>query len=128
VLATLHTGDASQTIDRIIDVFPPHQQPQIRTQLSLTIQGIVAQQLIPRSDGSGRVVAFELLVATPAVRNLIREGKTHQLLSVIQTGAKSGMQSMDGSLRDLMRSGTISEEEALARAIDPENFLRSIRS
>ena len=128
VLATLHTGDASQTIDRIIDVFPPHQQPQIRTQLSLTIQGIVAQQLVPKLDGSGRVVAFELLVATPAVRNLIREGKTHQLLSVIQTGAKSGMQSMDGSLRDLMRSGIISEEEALARAIDPENFLRSIRS
>jgi twitching motility protein PilT len=83
--------------------------------------------LLPKLDGSGRVVAFELLVATPAVRNLIREGKTHQLLSVIQTGGKSGMQSMDSSLRDLMRSGVISEEDALSRAIDPESFLRSIK-
>jgi len=124
VLATLHTGDAAQTVDRIIDVFPPHQQQQIRVQLSLTLQGIVAQQLLPRMNGSGRVAAVEVLVATPAARNLIREGKSHQLLSVIQTGAKSGMQSMDAALRDLCRSGIISDEEAMAHAMDLENFLR----
>lgn len=124
VLATLHTGDAAQTVDRIIDVFPPHQQQQIRVQLSLTLQGIVAQQLLPQRDGSGRVAAVEVLVATPAARNLIREGKSHQLLSVIQTGAKSGMQSMDAALRDLCRSGIISDEEAMAHAMDLENFLR----
>ena len=124
VLATLHTGDAAQTVDRIIDVFPPHQQQQIRVQLSLTLQGIVAQQLLPQRDGSGRVAAVEVLVATPAARNLIREGKSHQLLSVIQTGAKSGMQSMDAALRDLCRSGIISDEEAMVRAMDLENFLR----
>jgi twitching motility protein PilT len=124
VLATLHTGDAAQTVDRIIDVFPPHQQQQIRVQLSLTLQGIVAQQLLPRMNGSGRVAAVEVLVATPAARNLIREGKSHQLLSVIQTGAKSGMQSTDAALRDLCRSGIISDEEAMAHAMDLENFLR----
>ena len=124
VLATVHTSDASQTIDRIIDVFPPYQQQQIRTQLSLTLQGIVSQQLLPRRDNAGRVVAVEVLMATPAARNLIREGKSHQLLSVIQTGAKSGMQSMDSALRDLCRAGMVSDEEALMRATDPENFLR----
>ncbi len=124
VLATLHTSDASQTIDRIIDVFPPYQQQQIRTQLSLTLQGIISQQLLPRRSGTGRVVAVEILVATAAVRNLIREGKSHQLMTVIQTGAKTGMQSMDAALRDLCRAGVVSDEEALMRASDPENFLR----
>ena len=124
VLATLHTSDASQTIDRIIDVFPPYQQQQIRTQLSLTLQGIISQQLLPRRSGTGRVVAVEILVATAAVRNLIREGKSHQLMTVIQTGAKAGMQSMDAALRDLCRAGVVSDEEALMRASDPENFLR----
>lgn len=124
VLATLHTSDASQTIDRIIDVFPPYQQQQIRTQLSLTLQGIISQQLLPRRGGAGRVVAVEILVATPAVRNLVREGKSHQLLTVIQTGAKAGMQSMDAALRDLCRAGVVSDEEALMRASDPDNFLR----
>ena len=124
VLATLHTSDAAQTINRIIDVFPPYQQQQIRTQLSLTLQGIVAQQLLPRKDGSGRVAAVEVLVATPAARNLIREGKSHQLLSVIQTGAKAGMQSMDGALHELCRAGIVSDDEALLRAGDQENFLR----
>ena len=124
VLATLHTSDAAQTINRIIDVFPPYQQQQVRTQLSLTLQGIVAQQLLPRQDGKGRAVAVEVLVATAAARNLIREGKSHQLLSVIQTGAKVGMQSMDGALRDLCRAGIVSDEEALPRASDQENFLR----
>lgn len=124
VLATLHTGDAAQSIDRIIDVFPPYQQQQIRIQLSLTLQGIVAQQLVPNRDAAGRTAAMEVLVATPAVRNIIREGKTHQLISVIQTGAKSGMQAMDMSLRDLYRRGIVTYEEALARAIDQETFIR----
>ncbi|MEN6413513.1 MAG: type IV pilus twitching motility protein PilT [Veillonellales bacterium] len=124
VLTTLHTGDAAQTIDRIIDVFPPYQQQQIRLQLSMTLQGIVAQQLLPRLDGTGRVASMEILVATPAIRNLIREGKSHQIPSVIQTGAKFGMQAMDNSLRDLYRRGLVSQEEALVRALDPENFLR----
>ena len=124
VLATLHTSDASQTIDRIIDVFPPYQQQQIRTQLSLTLQGIISQQLLPRRSGTGRAVAVEILVATPAVRNLVREGKSHQLLTVIQTGAKTGMQSMDAALRDLCRAGIVADEEALMRASDPDNFLR----
>lgn len=128
VFATLHTGDAAQTIDRIIDVFPPYQQQQIRIQLSLTLQGIISQQLLPKADGFDRVVALEVLVATPAVRNLIREGKTHQIISVIQTGAKVGMQAMDMSLRDLYRRGVVPYEEALSRAMDPETFIRLTNS
>lgn len=124
VFATLHTNDAAQTIDRIIDVFPPHQQQQIRIQLSVTLQGIVAQQLLPTSDGNGRVAALEILIATPAVRNLVREGKTHQLVTVLQTGGKLGMQAMDLALRDLYRNGIVSYEEALSRAIDQDNFAR----
>ena len=127
VLATLHTSDASQTVDRIIDVFPPYQHQQVRTQLSLALQGIVSQQLLPRKDGQGRVVAVETMVATPATRNLIREGKSHQLLSVIQTGAKFGMQSMDSALRDLCRAGKINEEEALMRCSDPDTLQRLLR-
>jgi len=124
VLATLHTGDAAQTIDRIIDVFPPHQQQQVRIQLSLTLQGIIVQQLLPRQDAQGRVAALEILIANPAVRNIIREAKTQQLGSVLQTGAKLGMQSMDSSLRDLVRKGVVNYEEALARASDPDNLNR----
>ena len=124
VFATLHTGSSSQTIDRIIDAFPAYQQQQIRIQLSVTLQGIVAQQLLPRIDGKGRVAALEVLIATPAVRNIIREGKTPQLSSVIQTGAKFGMIPMDVALRDLYRRGVISYEEAIARAIDEETFIR----
>lgn len=124
VFATLHTGDASQTIDRIIDVFPPYQQQQIRVQLSLTLQGIISQQLIPRRDGTGRVVALEVLTATPAVRNLIREGKSHQILSIIQTGARNGMQSMDSSLKALYTSGVITYEDAIIRASNPETFVK----
>jgi len=126
VFATLHTSDAAQTIDRILDVFPPYQQQQVRTQLSSTLQGIVAQQLLPRRDDSGRVAAIEVLMATPAVRNIIREGKTQQLLSVIQTGAKTGMQAMDMSLRDLYWKGIVTYEEALARAMDQETFVRLV--
>ncbi len=124
VFATLHTGDASQTIDRIIDVFPPYQQQQIRVQLSLTLQGIISQQLIPRRDGTGRMVALEILTATPAVRNLIREGKSHQILSIIQTGARNGMQSMDSSLKALYTSGAITYEDAIIRASNPETFVK----
>lgn len=124
VFATLHTGDASQTIDRIIDVFPPYQQQQIRVQLSLTLQGIISQQLIPRRDGTGRVVALEILTATPAVRNLIREGKSHQILSIIQTGARNGMQSMDSSLKGLYASGAITYDDAIIRASNPETFVK----
>lgn len=124
VLATLHTGDAAQTIDRIIDVFPPFQQPQIRLQLSLTLQGVIAQQLVSRAIGTGRVAVQEILLATPAVCNLIREGKTHQLPSVLQTGAKQGMQAMDMGLRDLYIRQEITYEEALDRASDPAVFAR----
>jgi twitching motility protein PilT len=128
VFATLHTGSAAQTIDRIIDVFPPYQQQQIRIQLSVTLQGIISQQLLPRIDKSGRIAALEVLVANPAVRNLVREGKTHQLNSVIQTGAKLGMQPMDIALRDLCRRGVISYEEASMRAMDGETFSRLLNS
>ena len=124
VFATLHTSDAAQTIDRIIDVFDPYQQQQIRLQLSLCLQGIVSQQLLQRKDGSGRVAVAELLLMTPAVRNLIREGKTHQILSVLQTSGKIGMQAMDVALRDAWRNGIISREEALAHTMDSEGLMR----
>lgn len=124
VLATLHTAGAAQTVDRIIDVFPPYQQQQIRVQLAATVQGIVAQQLLPRKDGQGRVAAVEIMTATPAIRNLIRESKTFQIPSQIQTGAKFGMQTMENALRELYRAGLISREEALASAFDPEGLLR----
>lgn len=128
VFATLHTGSAAQTIDRIIDAFPSHQQQQIRVQLSVTLQGIIAQQLLPRIDQTGRVAALEILIATPAIRNIIREGKTHQLTSVIQTGAKFGMQPMDVALRDLYRRGVVSYDEAMMRAIDEETFARLVHN
>lgn len=111
VMSTLHTCDAALTIDRIIDVFPPHQQGQIRVQLAGTLQGVIAQQLVMRADGRGRVGAFEILVATPAVRNLIREGKTHQIPIQLETGARYGMQTMEGALRGLMKDGVITEHE-----------------
>jgi len=123
VFGSLHTRNAPQTIDRIIDVFPPHQQDQIRVQLSNTIEGIIAQQLIPRLGG-GRVAAIEVLIATSAIRNLIREGKTFQIHSAIETGAQFGMQSMDKVLADLHRNGQISLQDATIRSIDPENFQR----
>ena len=105
VFATLHTQDTAQTIDRIIDVFPAHQQGQVRVQLSVALQGIMTQQLLPTADGAGRVVATEVLVPNPAVRNLIREGKTHQIYSVLQTSSASGMQTMDSSLADARSLG-----------------------
>ncbi len=128
VFATLHTGSTTQTIDRIIDVFPFQQQQQIRIQLSITLQGVIAQQLLTRLDQTGRIAALEILIATPAVRNMIREGKTHQLNSVIQTGAKFGMQPMDIALRNLYRHGIVSYEEAIIHALDEGTFTRFINS
>ncbi len=124
VLATLHTQDAPQTIDRIIDVFPPHQQQHVRVMLSVALQGVVAQQLLPTADGSGRVPAVEILIPTPAVRNLIREGKTHQIYSAIQTGAEHGMQTMDAALAELVRAGRISRDVAQRRASVPAELAR----
>jgi twitching motility protein PilT len=124
VFATLHTQDTAQTVDRIVDVFPPDQQQQVRVQLSVSLQGIVTQQLIPSADGSGRVVATEVLVPTPAVRNLIREGKTHQIYSALQTGGQFGMQTMDASLAGLVREQKITRELAEARSSTPEELRR----
>ncbi|MFL5827933.1 MAG: type IV pilus twitching motility protein PilT [Thermoleophilaceae bacterium] len=124
VFATLHTQDTSQTVDRIVDVFPPSQQQQVRVQLSVSLQGIVTQQLLPTADGSGRVVATEVLVPTPAVRNLIREGKTHQIYSALQTGGAHGMQTMDSALADLVRQGKITRELAEARSSTPDELRR----
>jgi twitching motility protein PilT len=124
VFATLHTQDAPQTIDRIIDVFPPHQQQQVRVQLSTTLQGVVTQQLIPTTDGQGRAVACEVLVTTPAVRNLIREGKVHQIYSSMQAGGRFGMQTMDMSLAQLVKSGRITQQLAFERCHDPEELTR----
>lgn len=127
VLATLHTNSASQSIDRMIDVFPPHQQPQIRAQLSNILMAICSQRLIP-AIGGGRIAAAEILVATPAVRNIIREGKSHQLEAVIQTGAEHGMQSMDKTLVSLIHNGTISYDEARNYAVDLDELDRMMRS
>jgi twitching motility protein PilT len=124
VFATLHTQDSPQTIDRIIDVFPPHQQGQVRVQLSVALQAVVTQQLLPTADGSGRVVACEVLSVTPAVRNLIREGKTHQIYSVLQTSAAQGMQSMDAALARLVREGKITRAVAESRSALPEELKR----
>ncbi|HIA92341.1 TPA: type IV pilus twitching motility protein PilT [Candidatus Saccharibacteria bacterium] len=127
VFATLHTNSAAQTVDRLVDVFPPHQQQQIRTQLAGILQGVVSQRLIPMVGG-GRMAAAEILVATSAVRNIIREGKSHQLESVIQTGAEYGMQSMDKTLVKLIHSGKITYEEAVNYAVDIEELDRLMRS
>jgi len=124
VFATLHTQDAAQTIDRVVDVFPPTQQHQVRMQLSVTLQGIVTQQLLPTADGRGRTVACEVLVPTPAVRNLIREGKTHQIYSALQTGGAHGMQTMDAALAQLVRERKITRELAEARSSTPQELRR----
>jgi twitching motility protein PilT len=126
VFATLHTQDAPQSIDRMIDVFPAHQQQQVRTQLATTIQGIMTQQLLPRASGPGRVVCCEVLVATPAVRNLVREGKTHQIYSAMQAGAKYGMHSMDQMLADLVRDRVVAREVAEERCSNVEDLRRLV--
>ena len=127
VFATLHTNSAAQSIDRMIDVFPPHQQPQIRSQLANILMAVASQRLVP-SIGGGRIAAAEILVATPAVRNIIREGKTHQLEAVIQTGAEFGMQSMDKMLVKLVHDGSVTYEEARNFAVDLDELERLMRS
>ncbi|CAN5529904.1 type IV pilus twitching motility protein PilT [soil metagenome] len=124
VMSTLHTVDAAQTIDRVVDVFEPDQQAQIRTQLSVTLQGVISQTLIPKRNGEGRIAAFEVMVATPAIRTLIREGKTHQLYHDLQTGADLGMTTLDNSLLKLLAAGEIDYEHALAKASQPFEFIR----
>jgi twitching motility protein PilT len=124
VFATLHTQSTAQTVDRIIDVFPAEQQSQVRMQLSIGLQGIVTQQLLPTADGAGRVVACEVLIPTPAVRNLIREGKTHQIYSAIQTSGSLGMQTMDAHLAQLVRMGRITRKLAEQRSSVPEELKR----
>jgi twitching motility protein PilT len=126
VLSTLHTIGASKTVDRIVDVFPPHQQQQIKVQLAGVLEGVVSQQLVRRADGEGRVSALETMVATPAIRNLIREGKTHQIDSAVQTGGKYGMKTMDMSLVELCKKGLISYEEAITYSVDKDIMTRLI--
>jgi len=122
VLATLHTSGAAKTVDRIIDVFPPHQQGQVRAQVAESIEGVISQSLLARKDGCGRIAALEIMIGTSAIRNLIRENKTHQIPSIIQTGTKWGMQSLDQHLRTLLKQGLISWEEAFRYAQDKATF------
>ena len=124
VLATLHTSDCVQTINRMVDVFPSHQQKQIRAQLSFALVGIISQQLIPREGGTGRVLASEIMIATPAVRSTIRDAKEHQIYSIIQTSQKFGMRTMNQSLSELVSDGIISREEAITRSNNVEELLK----
>lgn len=127
VLATLHTTSAAQTVDRIVDVFPPHQQEQIRVQLSTVLEGIICQTLLPLADGKGRVCAQEVLVATSAIRNLIREGKTHQMPSVLQSSAAEGMQTLDQALKTLVLQAKVTPQAAMAVASNPQDFQMFLR-
>lgn len=124
VFATLHTTDAAQSINRMIDVFPPHQQSQVRAQVSFVLQAVFSQQLLPRLTGLGRVLAAEVLIVTPAIRNLIRDEKTEQILIAMQTGAKYGMQTMNMALNDLYARHLVSFQEALAASTDPDDLKR----
>lgn len=126
VLATLHTNSASTTVDRVIDIFPPHQQQQIRMQLSVTLEGVMCQTLLPKATGHGRVMAMELMPVSPAIRNIIREGKTHQIPNMIQSGSQIGMLSLDMSLRNLFQQGLVTYEECLAKSAAPDEFNRLI--
>lgn len=123
VFGTLHTQDAPQTIDRIVDVFPPHQQQQIRVQLSATLKAVVCQQLLPLAGGKGRVAAREVMVVTPAIANLIREGKSHQIYSAIETGTKFGMCTLESSLAELVREKLVTLDEALSKANNPQSVM-----
>ncbi len=124
VFATLHTPDAPQTVDRIVDAFPSHQQQQVRLQFSMVIEGIVSQVLVPAAKGGGRIAACEVLIGTPAIRNLIRESKTHQLATTMATGAAIGMRTLDHDLADLVRRGRVTREAAIAFARSPEELGR----
>jgi twitching motility protein PilT len=127
VFATVHTNSAASTVDRIVDVFPPGQQEQIRVQLSNNLEAILTQQLMPRAGNPGRICAMEILIATPAIRNLIREGKSHQITSMIQTsGLTHKMQTMDQCLRDLYSQGKITLDDAMARAMNPDELKKMI--
>jgi twitching motility protein PilT len=126
VFATLHTNSAAQTVDRIVDVFPPGQQEQIRIQLSNNLEGVVTQQLLRRANQPGRVCALEIMMASSAIRNLIREGKSHQINSMIQISNQMGMQTMDQCLRDLYSKGAITYDDAIARAMQPEELKKMI--
>ncbi len=128
VLATLHTSDSTQSINRVIDVFPAHQQQQVKAQLSMVLQGILSQQLIPRCDGPGRALAVEILITSHAIGSMIREGKVHQIYSSIQTGQKDGMKTMNQSLHELYLRKVISLEEALGRTTEVEDLRRMIGS
>ena len=128
VLSTLHTNNASQTVDRMVDVFPPGQQEQIRFQLSNNLEAVLCQQLLPRSSGPGRICAMEVMICTPAIRNLIRENKAHQITSSIQTSANVGMQTMDQALRDLYQRGSISYEEGITRAMNPDELKKMMQT
>ncbi|MCI0652663.1 MAG: PilT/PilU family type 4a pilus ATPase, partial [Planctomycetes bacterium] len=121
---TLHTSDAVSTVNRIIDVFPAHQQQQVRTQLSFSIEAVFSQQLVTRADGRGRALAVEVLIATPAVRSLVRDNKAHQILSIMQTSGKLGMRTMNQALHELYKVRQITYEEALSRSSDPEDLKR----
>ncbi|OIO32715.1 MAG: type IV pili twitching motility protein PilT [Candidatus Omnitrophica bacterium CG1_02_40_15] len=127
VFATLHTSDSAQTINRIIDVFPSRQQAQVRTQLSFVLTGVLSQQLLPRKSGKGRVLAVEVLVANHAVKSMIRESKIHQVYSIIQTGQKDNMQTMNQALFELCKTGHISEEEALVSTTEVQDLERMLR-
>jgi twitching motility protein PilT len=122
VLATLHTTGGPETIDRIIDVFPPHQQQQVRMQLSTSLQGVLSQTLLRTTDGRSRVLAMEIMLGIPAISNLIREGKTHQMDTIIQGAAAQGMQTLDQSLKALMSAGKITFEEAISKAKSPREL------
>jgi twitching motility protein PilT len=124
VFATLHTKTPAQGIDRIVDVFPPHQQQQARVQLANVLHAVVTQQLIPRRDNEGMALAMEMLMINPAIRNLIREGKTFQIQSLLQTGSSSGMLTMENSLKGLVDKGWISAADAIENCFDPKEMTR----
>ena len=120
VFSTLHTVGAAATVDRIIDIFSPNQQQQIRYQLAMTLQAVISQQLLIRSDGHGRVAAIEVMISNPAIRNMIRESKAHQINNIIKTNASSGMKTMDDALVELYRQGHVNKEDVMERSIDAD--------
>jgi twitching motility protein PilT len=126
VLATLHTNSAAESVNRIIDAFPSHQQAQVRAQLAFVLEGVITQTLVPRSKGKGRVVAAEVLICTPAIRAVIRDDKVHQIYSLMQAGKKHGMQTMNDALQYLYMKGDVTLEEALKRSGDPHELLRAV--
>lgn len=128
MLATLHTTDAAQTVDRIIDVFPANQQAQVRLQFSQVLEAILTQCLLPRADGKGRVAAFEIMLGNPAVRNLIRSAKSHELPNTIQLSTKEGMQTLDQALTDLVRRNIVTQEEAIMKSSNPVKLQQSLQA